>query len=492
MFEYHVKGEPRVYDENSEWECTVEAVYTFCNPIDERETAINCLFSRVYLDDMDLINMGAEASETADYDGIAVGGSSSTPSLPLVPVSNKEEHNNKSADVTTADGEEEGEAKTPIKEHDALTRRKIRLRKKLESMKFALNAGDDDSSMLEQSFGPLVGVSFECYKSAHNSRKKRKVIRYNKQSVPGGVDKEDDEWTTAPEAFSSASSTEDDAGLKKKVKPLAEVRDDLQQLLNFDFGFCPERDAALVAKNADKHFAKDAAMRKYWFQRHRLFSKLKDGILMDREGWFSVTPERVARHVADRMVLVPDCTILDAFTGVGGNAIQFALRGAYVIAVDVDPLKLRCARQNARVYGVANRICFICGSFFHVAASMFGARRAKEGKQSPKNGETAVTPTGYPHGVDAVFLSPPWGGPAYFEKGRPFDLLSDMEPNGVEIFETALEISPNIVYFLPKNTRTEQLMALAGGTGGNVEMEQTVMNEKLKALHAYYGIFVGT
>uniref|UniRef100_A0A183BTF4 Trimethylguanosine synthase n=1 Tax=Globodera pallida TaxID=36090 RepID=A0A183BTF4_GLOPA len=77
-------------------------------------------------------------------------------------------------------------------------------------------------------------------------------------------------------------------------------------------------------------------------------------------------------------------------------------------------------------------------------------------------------------------------------KGRPFDLLTDMEPNGVEIFETALEISPNIVYFLPKNTRTEQLMALAGGTGGNVEMEQTMMNEKLKALHAYYGIFVGT
>uniref|UniRef100_A0A914GTV7 Trimethylguanosine synthase n=1 Tax=Globodera rostochiensis TaxID=31243 RepID=A0A914GTV7_GLORO len=486
MFEYHEKGDPRVYDENSEWECVVEAVYTFCSPIDEQETAISCLFSRVYLDDMDLINMGAESSETAEYDGIAMGGSSSTASLPLAPLSNKEEHNNKSAEV--ADGEE-GEAKPPTKRHDALARRQIRLRKKLESMKFALNAGDEDSSMLEQSFGPLVGVSFEFYKSAHNARKKRKVIRYNKQSVPGGVDKED-EWTTAPEAFSSASSTEDDADLKRKEKPLAAVRDDLQQLLNFDFGFCPERDAALVAKNADKHFAKDAAIHKYWFQRHRLFSKLKEGILMDREGWFSVTPERVARHVADRMVLVPDCTILDAFTGVGGNAIQFALRGAFVIAVDIDPRKLRCARQNARVYGVANRICFICGSFFHVAASMFGARRAKEGKQSPQNGETAVTAMGYPHGVDAVFLSPPWGGPAYFEKGRPFDLLKDMEPNGIEIFKTAQEISPNIVYFLPKNTRTEQLMALAGGTGGHVEMEQTVLNEKLKALHAYYGIFV--
>uniref|UniRef100_A0A914HTW5 Uncharacterized protein n=1 Tax=Globodera rostochiensis TaxID=31243 RepID=A0A914HTW5_GLORO len=48
----------------------------------------------------------------------------------------------------------------------------------------------------------------------------RKVIRYNKQSVPGGVDKEDDEWTTAPEAFCSASSTEDDADIRPEYARL--------------------------------------------------------------------------------------------------------------------------------------------------------------------------------------------------------------------------------------------------------------------------------
>ena len=34
---------------------------------------------------------------------------------------------------------------------------------------------------------------------------------------------------------------------------------------------------------------------KYWMQRYTLFSRFDDGILMDEEGWFSVTPEGIAR-----------------------------------------------------------------------------------------------------------------------------------------------------------------------------------------------------
>ena len=42
---------------------------------------------------------------------------------------------------------------------------------------------------------------------------------------------------------------------------------------------------------------------------------------MDREGWFSVTPEKIAEHIAERC----RCdVIVDAFCGVGGNTIQFA------------------------------------------------------------------------------------------------------------------------------------------------------------------------
>lgn len=46
------------------------------------------------------------------------------------------------------------------------------------------------------------------------------------------------------------------------------------------------------------------------------------------EGWFSVTPEIIAKHIAERVVTYEDMLIVDAFCGVGGNTIQFALKGA--------------------------------------------------------------------------------------------------------------------------------------------------------------------
>lgn len=66
-----------------------------------------------------------------------------------------------------------------------------------------------------------------------------------------------------------------------------------------------------------------ANISKYWCQRYLLFSKFDNGIKMDEEGWFSVTPESIARHHASRC---GSGIIVDCFTGVGGNAIQFALR----------------------------------------------------------------------------------------------------------------------------------------------------------------------
>ena len=41
------------------------------------------------------------------------------------------------------------------------------------------------------------------------------------------------------------------------------------------------------------------------------------------ESWFSVTPEKIAEHVAERC----QCdVIVDAFCGAGGNTIQFAFQ----------------------------------------------------------------------------------------------------------------------------------------------------------------------
>ena len=37
-----------------------------------------------------------------------------------------------------------------------------------------------------------------------------------------------------------------------------------------------------------------------------------------------------------------------------------------VIAIDIDPVKIACARHNAEIYGVADRIEFILGDYFDI------------------------------------------------------------------------------------------------------------------------------
>jgi trimethylguanosine synthase len=64
-------------------------------------------------------------------------------------------------------------------------------------------------------------------------------------------------------------------------------------------------------------------------QRTRYFSRYDEGCLFDEEGWYSVTPEAIAVQIAERC----RCdVVLDAFCGIGGNAIAFARtceRGAF-------------------------------------------------------------------------------------------------------------------------------------------------------------------
>ncbi|KAF1383253.1 hypothetical protein PFLUV_G00129810 [Perca fluviatilis] len=143
---------------------------------------------------------------------------------------------------------------------------------------------------------------------------------------------------------------------------------------------------------------------KYWAQRYRLFSRFDEGIRLDREGWFSVTPERIAEHIALRVEhSFPDSQlVIDAFCGVGGNAIQFALTGKRVLAIDIDPVRLNLARHNAMVYSVADRIDFLQGDFLQLAPRLRG---------------------------NVVFLSPPWGGPDYLT-AEVFDIKTMMQPDG--------------------------------------------------------------
>jgi len=137
-----------------------------------------------------------------------------------------------------------------------------------------------------------------------------------------------------------------------------------------------------------------------------------------------------------------------------------------VIAVDIDRDKIAMARHNARVYGVEHKIDFIVGDFFQVVPYIK---------------------------ADVVFLSPPWGGPAYVNQ-EVFDLkkmgtLGTID--GLHVFNIARLVTENIAYFVPRNSDKEQLRRLAG-PGGRVRVEQNQLNHKIKTITAYYGDLVAT
>ncbi|EKM50057.1 uncharacterized protein PHACADRAFT_130594 [Phanerochaete carnosa HHB-10118-sp] len=222
-------------------------------------------------------------------------------------------------------------------------------------------------------------------------------------------------------------------------------------------------------------------LKKYFYQRERYFSLYSEGCLLDEEGWYSVTPELIANQIAERCRCK---TILDAFCGVGGNAIAFAQTCERVIALDTSPTRLALARHNAVIYGVEDRIEFILCDYLSFARSYLTLPHHPGHRK-----------------IDVVFLSPPWGGPEYLA-GPVSGLLSDKDQHpefglanirpihGAELFKLTRQITNNVAYFLPRNTRLEEISGLLTPEESKtevIEVEEEWMGSKLKALTCYFG-----
>uniref|UniRef100_A0A1I8Q6L3 Trimethylguanosine synthase n=1 Tax=Stomoxys calcitrans TaxID=35570 RepID=A0A1I8Q6L3_STOCA len=211
-------------------------------------------------------------------------------------------------------------------------------------------------------------------------------------------------------------------------------------------------------KNVPSFILEEKGLLKYWRKRFSLFSRFDEGIRLDRESWFSVTPEKVAKHLAERL---KTSILVDGFCGSGGNAIQFALTCEKVIAIDIDPVKLEMAKHNAKIYNVSHKIEFILGDFLQLAFS--GKLKA-----------------------DIVFLSPPWGGPKYKNK-KDYDIEKYLLPvKASELVNMARRVSHNVALFLPRNSNIKQIIRLAG-PGKSCEIEHSYLDSRLVAITALYG-----
>ncbi|RCK55238.1 Trimethylguanosine synthase [Candida viswanathii] len=186
-------------------------------------------------------------------------------------------------------------------------------------------------------------------------------------------------------------------------------------------------------------------VRKFWKRRYQLFSKFDDGIYLNSELWYSVTPEDIAQYTAElfRRLLPNATSCADLCCGGGGNTIQFAKLFDSVGAIDINTVNLYCTAHNCEVYGTRDNVWMVEGDW---------------NEMSELNEDGSVDYEwikGESEGVDFIFSSPPWGGTGY---DRDVYDLESMEPFPLTRMLTQLKrYTKNIGLFLPKLSDLDQL-----------------------------------
>ncbi|KFY75706.1 hypothetical protein V499_04332 [Pseudogymnoascus sp. VKM F-103] len=195
-----------------------------------------------------------------------------------------------------------------------------------------------------------------------------------------------------------------------------------------------------------------------------IFSLYDEGVYMTDDSWFGITPEPVAVQVASDMAASIDpskTTIVDIFAGAGGNSIAFARSGRWekVISIEKDPSVIACAKNNAAIYGVADKITWINDDCFDFVS---------------KDGNIDFN-------TSTIFASPPWGGPGY--RGDEIFNLDTMQPYSAKQIHEMCK-STECALFLPRTSDLRQIAKLAP-EGNKVEVVQYCMEGASKALVAY-------
>ena len=234
---------------------------------------------------------------------------------------------------------------------------------------------------------------------------------------------------------------------------------------------------------------------------------------MTDDAWYGVTHESVARyvllpcwhttsnsgskiaqHVADS-VPQSKSIIIDAFCGAGGNTIAFALSGNWkrVYGIEKDAATLACAKHNAEIYGVADKITWFHGDCFEILGAV----------QSDTATVGALKAITAQFGV--IFASPPWGGESSNTSSRHianggqgpgyrdaeiFDLDS-MEPYNFQyLYDSFKKVTSDMILYLPRTSDLRQIAKTVDDKDGLNSKTQVVhycTNSSSRALCTYIG-----
>jgi SAM-dependent methyltransferase len=191
-----------------------------------------------------------------------------------------------------------------------------------------------------------------------------------------------------------------------------------------------------------------------------------DRMYFTREALEQASGEVVSRYRAGRFGSYP--AVLDLCCGIGADAIQLALAGCRVEAVDSDPLRLATAEANAAACGVGDRIRFheadVLAAPLPAADAAFADPSRREGRrrfldpdryQPPLGDLLARLPPRFPVGVK---IAP---GVAWSDLGR-FDAE-------VEFVSAGGELKECVLWFGPLRTAARRATVLPGAESLSAE-----------------------
>jgi predicted RNA methylase len=247
--------------------------------------------------------------------------------------------------------------------------------------------------------------------------------------------------------------------------------------------FSSSRDPHYMSSSVSS-FKTVTSVAKYYAQRRRIFSIAgrDDDLQMTINGWCEASLEHIARFAARKLrkscgeSSAARCIAVDFFSGVGVDCIALAGEFDHVIGVDIDPAAIQAATSNAAVYGVSDKVTFVCADVF----GDDGLAKIKAVTEALKGASTGMT--------IAAHFSPPWGGTAYFYDAA-FDVTSVGRAAGVSLPALAMRIDAAVIaVYVPRNTSlarfVEQLAearVLDGSSIGVTVMSHAV-NGKVKGL----------
>lgn len=182
----------------------------------------------------------------------------------------------------------------------------------------------------------------------------------------------------------------------------------------------------------------------------------------DEEGLLFTNYQQATEKVAERLFhTLGDVPILELCCGIGGMTVFLAHYFNKIYAVDLDPLRIKAAKVNAKTFEVANKITFIIGD----ALDKYILKQAKK------------------DGVMAVITDVEWRAHKNKKYNNHTSDIAKTIPSSVALFKIINKfISSNIVMHMPLESKQEQIRQL-----GDCEIELVKTKEKPLFLNVYFG-----